>query len=72
MDDTHRLQKELKQRNIRVLPDEQEELLVLQNLLPRLQERFGLTRDVMRIKISLRLTKYTVELAGVLKDNLKK
>lgn len=28
MDDTHRLQKELKQRNIRVVPDEQEEFLV--------------------------------------------
>ncbi|MGN7765095.1 hypothetical protein [Paenibacillus sp. 22594] len=69
MQDTYQLQKELKQRNIRVLADEQEEFLVYYKIFCRgYQERFGLTRDVMRTEISLRLTKYTAELGAVLKD----
>ena len=72
MQDTYQLQKELKQRNIRVLPDEQEEFLVYHKIFCRgYQERFGLTRDVMRTEISLRLTKYTAELGAALKDHLK-
>lgn len=72
MDDTHRLQKELKQRNIRVVPDEQEEFLVYYKIFCRgYQERFGLTRDVMRTEISLRLTRYTAELGKALKEYLK-
>ncbi|OKP82535.1 hypothetical protein [Paenibacillus sp. P32E] len=72
MRDTYQLQKELKQRNIRVLADEQEEFLVYYKIFCRgYQERFGLTRDVMRTEISLRLTKYTAELGAVLKDYLK-
>lgn len=71
MDDTHRLQKELKQRNIRVVADEQEEFLVYYRIFCRgYQERFGLTRDVMRTEISLRLTRYTAELGSILKDEL--
>ncbi|MEK4850473.1 hypothetical protein NST04_11575 [Paenibacillus sp. FSL H7-0756] len=69
MDDTHRLQKELKQRNIRVVPDEQEEFLVYYKIFCRgYQERFGLTRDVMRTEISLRLTRYTAELRELLRN----
>ncbi|GGF63895.1 hypothetical protein GCM10010912_06220 [Paenibacillus albidus] len=69
MQDTYQLQKELKQRNIRVLADEQEEFLVYYKIFCRgYQERFGLTRDVMRTEISLRLTKYTADLGAVLKD----
>ena len=68
MQDTYRLQKELKQRNIRVLADEQEEFLVYYKIFCRgYQERFGLTRDVMRTEISLRLTQYTTELGSILK-----
>ncbi|WP_438497483.1 hypothetical protein [Paenibacillus sp. IHBB 3054] len=67
--DTYQLQKELKQRNIRMLADEQEEFLVYYKIFCRgYQERFGLTRDVMRTEISLRLTKYTADLGTVLKD----
>lgn len=67
--DTYQLQKELKQRNIRVLADEQEEFLVYYKIFCRgYQERFGLTRDVMRTEISLRLTKYTADLGAVLRD----
>lgn len=69
MDDTHRLQKELKQRNIRVVADEQEEFLVYYKIFCRgYQERFGLTRDVMRTEISLRLTRYTAELRDLLRS----
>ncbi|WP_340004370.1 hypothetical protein MHH52_21520 [Paenibacillus sp. FSL K6-0276] len=70
MQDTYQLQKELKQRNIRVLADEQEEFLVYYKIFCRgYQERFGLTRDVMRTEISLRLTKYTAELGAILKGH---
>lgn len=73
MQDTYQLQKEMKQRNIRFIPDEQDDFVVYHKVFCRgYQDRFGLTRDVMRTEISLRLTKYTVELGGVLKDNLKK
>ncbi|MEK5237738.1 hypothetical protein NST99_18780 [Paenibacillus sp. FSL L8-0470] len=69
IEDTYQLQKELKQRNIRVLADEQEEFLVYYKIFCRgYQERFGLTRDVMRTEISLRLTKYTADLGAVLRD----
>ncbi|KHL94589.1 hypothetical protein QW71_17060 [Paenibacillus sp. IHB B 3415] len=72
MQDTYQLQKELKQRNIKVLPDEQEEFLVYHRIFCRgYQERFGLTRDVMRTEISLRLTRYTAELGAALKDHQK-
>lgn len=72
MQDTYQLQKELKQRNIRVLPDEQEEFLVYHKIFCRgYQERFGLTRDVMRTEISLRLTRYTAELGAAWKEYLK-
>ncbi|ULO04839.1 hypothetical protein H1230_16975 [Paenibacillus sp. 19GGS1-52] len=72
MQDTYQLQKELKQRNIRVLADEQEEFLVYYKIFCRgYQERFGLTRDVMRTEISLRLTRYTTEIGILLEDHLK-
>ncbi|WP_234533601.1 hypothetical protein [Paenibacillus pseudetheri] len=71
MQDTYRLQKELKQRNIKMLADEQDEFITYYKILCwGYQERFGLTRDVMRIEISLRLTKYTNELGGILKGHL--
>lgn len=72
MQDTYQLQKGLKQRNIRVLPDEQEEFLIYYKIFCRgYQERFGLTRDVMRTEISLRLTRYTADLGTALKDHFK-
>ncbi|MEJ9164855.1 hypothetical protein, partial [Paenibacillus graminis] len=49
MQDTYQLQKELKQRNIKVLADEQDEFILYYKVFCRgYQERFGLTRDVMR------------------------
>ncbi len=70
--DTYQLQKELKRRNIKVLADEQEEFLVYHKIFCRgYQERFGMTRDVMRTEISLRLTKYSADLGNALKEQLK-
>lgn len=72
MQDTYLLRKELRQRNIKVLEDGQEELIVYHKIFCRgYQERFGMMRDVMRTEISLRLTKYTSELGELLKDHLK-
>ncbi|MEK5238024.1 hypothetical protein NST99_20230 [Paenibacillus sp. FSL L8-0470] len=72
MQDTYGLQKELKQRNVRFIADEQDEFISYYKIFCRgYQERFGLTRDVMRTEISLRLTKYTAELGESLKDHLK-
>ncbi|SET37925.1 hypothetical protein [Paenibacillus sp. NFR01] len=72
MQDTYRLQRELKQRNIRVIADEQEDILIYYKIFFRgYQERFGMTRDVMRSEISLRLTRYTSELGAFLKEYLK-
>ncbi|CAH1055965.1 hypothetical protein PAECIP111894_02118 [Paenibacillus pseudetheri] len=54
-----------------MLADEQDEFITYYKILCwGYQERFGLTRDVMRIEISLRLTKYTNELGGILKGHL--
>lgn len=70
--DTWELQKELKQRNVRFIPEEQDDFILHYKIFFRgYQERFGLTRDVMRSEISLRLTRYTADLGAVLKDHLK-
>ncbi|GGF72629.1 hypothetical protein GCM10010912_17280 [Paenibacillus albidus] len=72
MQDTYRLQKELKQRNVRFIADEQDEFVIYHKVFCRgYQDRFGMTRDVMRTEISLRLTKYTAELGDTLKEHLK-
>ncbi|MEC0167346.1 hypothetical protein [Paenibacillus graminis] len=71
MQDTYQLRKELKQRNIKVLEDGQEELIVYHKIFCRgYQERFGMMRDVMRTEISLRLTKYMAEIGVLLKELL--
>lgn len=73
MQDTFELRKELKQRNIKVVADEQEEFLVYHKIFCRgRQERFGLTRDVIRTEISLRLTRYTGEIGVILNNQMSK
>ncbi|UQZ34627.1 hypothetical protein C2I18_14490 [Paenibacillus sp. PK3_47] len=72
MKDTYMLQKELRQRNVKIVPDEQDDFLIYHKIFFRgYQERFGLTRDVMRTEISLRLTNYIAELGGIFKNLLK-
>lgn len=73
MQDTYRLQRELKQRNIRIISDEQDDFIIYHKIFFRgYQERFGLTRDVMRSEISLRLTHYTSEIGSLFKEHMNK
>lgn len=71
--DQHRLRKEMKQRNIRILQEEQSELVVYYRYYCRgYEERFGITRDVMRSEISLRLTRYVAELGAIMRERVHK
>ncbi|WP_054939076.1 hypothetical protein [Paenibacillus ihuae] len=71
MQDTYKLQKELRHLNVRFIADEQDEFISYYKIFYRgYQERFGITRDVMRSEISLRLTRYTADLGDVLKSHL--
>ncbi|WP_052091956.1 hypothetical protein NYE80_10365 [Paenibacillus sp. FSL H7-0357] len=70
--EVYQLRQELKKRNIKVVEDIQDDFISYNMIYFRgYQERFGLTRDVMRTEISLRLTHYTSELGGVLKNHFK-
>ncbi|WP_052092140.1 hypothetical protein NYE80_19835 [Paenibacillus sp. FSL H7-0357] len=70
--EVYQLRQALKQRNIKVVEDTQDDFITYSIIYNRgYQERFGITRDVMRTEISLRLNKYTTELGEVLKDHLK-
>lgn len=70
--DQHRLRREMKQRNIKILHEEQSELVVYYRYYCRgYEERFGITRDVMRSEISLRLTRYIAELGVLLKERVR-
>ncbi|RCX23084.1 hypothetical protein DFP94_101676 [Fontibacillus phaseoli] len=70
--DSYKLRRELKQRSIKILSEEQADLVVYYRYYCRgYEERFGMTRDVMRSEISLRLTKYMSELGVLLKEHAK-
>ncbi|WP_150274076.1 hypothetical protein [Paenibacillus tepidiphilus] len=70
--DTWDLQKELKRHNVRFVADEQDDFISYYKIYFRgYDEQFGLTRDVMRTEISLRLTRYSSELGSNLKDMVK-
>lgn len=67
--DLHGLRRDLKQRNIRILNEEQSDLVVYHRYYCRgYEDRFGMTRDVMRSEISMKLARYTSELAVLLKE----
>lgn len=66
--DVYNLRRELKKRNIKVVEDTQDEFITYNTIFFRgYQERFGMTRDVMKTEISLRLTQYTADLGDALK-----
>lgn len=72
MKDLYKLRRELKKRNIKILTEEQSDFVVYHRYYCRgYEERFGMTRDVMRSEISLQLTKYTSELTTLLKEYSK-
>ncbi|MFD1776992.1 hypothetical protein [Paenibacillus rhizophilus] len=66
--DLYQLRRELRQRNIKVLSEEQSDFVIYHRFICRgYEERFGMTRDVMKAEISLRLTRYIAEAGGLLK-----
>lgn len=69
--DVYQLRQALKQRNIKVVEDTQDDFITYSMIYYRgYQERFGITRDVMRTEISLRLTRYTADLGEALRGQL--
>ncbi|TVY01380.1 hypothetical protein [Cohnella terricola] len=72
MKDISRVKRELSRRNIKILSDEQADLVVYHQYVCRgYEERFGMVREVMRSEISVRLTKYISEMSALLKDYAK-
>lgn len=69
--DVYNLRLELKRRDIKVVEESQDDFITYNWIYYRgYQERFGLTRDVMRTEISLRLTQYTADLGEALREHL--
>lgn len=67
--DSYQLRQEMKKRNIKVVEDVHDDFIVYNMIFFRgYQERFGMTRDVMRTEISLRLTQYTTDMGDVLRE----
>lgn len=70
--DMHALRRELSKRNIKVIDDEQMDLVIYYKIICRgYEERFGIVRDVVRSEISVRLTKYVGDIAKVLEQHGK-
>jgi hypothetical protein len=60
--DLARVRRELKQRNIKVIEDEQVDLVMYYRFICRgYEERFGMVREVVRAEIAVRITQYIRE-----------
>ncbi|KQX61169.1 hypothetical protein [Paenibacillus sp. Root444D2] len=67
--DMYDIRRELTKRNIKIISDEHAELVVYHRFLCRgYEDRFGMTRDVMRSEISVQLKKYIKEIIGRVAD----
>ncbi|MCP1305964.1 hypothetical protein [Paenibacillus tyrfis] len=65
----HSLRRELSKRNIKVMNDEQIDLVIYYKIICRgYEERFGIVRDVVRSEISVRLTNYVKDVAKCLEQ----
>ncbi|WP_040950522.1 hypothetical protein [Gorillibacterium massiliense] len=61
--DMHRLRRELSQRSIKVTGDSQEDMIYYYSFTCRgYQDKFGITRDLMKAQISIMLTQYLANL----------
>ncbi len=66
--DMRDIKRELTKRNIKIFSDEHVDFIVYHRFLCRgYEDRFGMTRDVMRSEISIRLGKYVAELSANIK-----
>ncbi|WP_223066488.1 hypothetical protein [Paenibacillus caui] len=69
-EDLYRLRRELSKRNIKIINDEQVDLIVYHRFICRgYEDRFGMVRDVIRSEISIRLSKYLKEIGERLVTN---
>lgn len=67
--DMYALRRELSKRNIKVLNDEQVDMVIYYKIICRgYEERFGIVRDVFRSELSVRLTQYLKDIADQLKQ----
>ncbi|MGG1514707.1 hypothetical protein ABE504_04795 [Paenibacillus oryzisoli] len=63
--DIYNLRRELTSRSIKLVSDEQADVIVYHRFLCRgYEDRFGMTRDVMRSEISTRLKSYMKNIVG--------
>ncbi|RRJ62380.1 hypothetical protein EHV15_05015 [Paenibacillus oralis] len=66
--DMRKLRAELRQRNIKISNEEHSDFIVYYRYYCRgYQDRFGMTRDVMRSEISTRLGAYVAAVGGAIK-----
>ncbi|CAM3353630.1 hypothetical protein [Marinicrinis lubricantis] len=70
--DMYNLRRELSKRNIKVIHDEQIDLVMYYKILCRgYEERFGIVRDVVRSEMSVRLAKYLNNVAKLIEQKGK-
>ncbi|MDC0760455.1 hypothetical protein POF51_07120 [Brevibacillus sp. AG] len=63
--DLYSLRRELSKRNIKIMSDEQADMVMYHRFICRgYEDRFGMVRDVMRSEISIRLSMYIKELVS--------
>ncbi len=68
--DIYRIRRELNKRNIKVVAEEQEDFVIYHQYICRgYEDRFGITRDVMRSEISVQLAKYMSALSTLLRGS---
>jgi hypothetical protein len=67
--DRRRLKKELDHRNIKVVADEQVDLILYHRIYCRgYQDKFGMVREVMRSRIRVKMTEYMREIELLLRN----
>lgn len=63
--DLYKLRRELSKRNIKIIKDEDADMVIYHRFICRgYEQRFGMVRDVMRSEISTKLSKYMKEIVG--------
>lgn len=69
-EDLYSLRRELSRRHIKIISDEQVDMIMYHRLICRgYEDRFGMVRDVMKSEISIRLSKYFKEIIHRLTKN---
>lgn len=67
--DKRRLKRELDQRNIRIMADEQVDLVIYHRIRCRgYEDKFGIVREVMRARIRVKMTEYMREIERLLRN----